>query len=157
MRSVFIGVVFFAAATLASAQQTFSCDGATVEVSVSARGVRQLAAEDGLSSIDVSRDGRSRVLSYTDGVDFVGAHCVKTAMGKSVVLFHAICNGSACQDLDNWGIVDPQSLQVLLEPRDGNRGDARRILGVLPTAPSTMLVVEREVLKARNGAQDGSR
>lgn len=132
----------------AVAGQQFDCDGARVDVTVSAQGSR-MRMDNARSTVSVSRERSVRELSYIGGIEFVGAHCTRASDGRLLVLFQAYCGGSGCKDLDNWGVVDPRSLQVLLAPNDFNRGDAQRILGLAPLAPSQLLSVERDVNAGR--------
>ena len=55
--------------------------------------------------------------------------CVENSKGKSLVMYQAYCGGSACRDLDNWGIIDPDGVKVLLEVSDHNRPDAEKLFG----------------------------
>lgn len=36
--------------------------------------------------------------------------CMKNSTNKSYIIYQAYCGGSACRDLDNWGIIDPSPL-----------------------------------------------
>lgn len=81
------------------------------------------------SVLTASAGGRATVLRYDGDIDFIGAECRKTMDGKSLIVFQAYCGGSACKDIDNYGIIDPQDLRVLLVPNDTNRALASRILG----------------------------
>jgi hypothetical protein len=131
-----VGISMFASAGAAMAGQTFECGGAAVEINVSSAG---------RATVGVSRERHVRELGYLGGIDFVGGHCARSADGRLLVVFQAYCGGSGCKDLDNWGIVDPLSLQVLLAPSDSNRGEAQRILGLVPVRPENMLNLEREL------------
>jgi hypothetical protein len=102
--------------------------------------------------VSVAREGTVRELSYVGGIDFIGGHCVSARDARPMVVFQAYCGGSGCSDLDNRGIVDPRSLQVLLAPPDANRGDAQSILGRATVTPSAMLSVQRELEAAKRGA-----
>lgn len=81
-----------------------------------------------VSAVKVSRGDLSTVLWY-EGVGVVGGMCVPNRLNKPTIVYQAYCNGSGCYDQDNWGIIDPQSLQVLLVPNDWNRKDASKIIG----------------------------
>jgi hypothetical protein len=142
---------FLSVASVASAGQEFECDGARVEIRVVSRSGNSLG-EDARSTFAVTRERHVRELSYVGGIDFIGGHCMRNAARRVMVVFQAYCGGSGCSDLNNWGIVDPQSLQLLLSPSDSNRGDAKRILGRSPVAPKLMLNVQREIDKGRKNA-----
>ena len=145
MRFVLVAVLTLAFGSAATAGQNFECGEARVEIAVSSRGELPLPAEDGRSTVTVSLGRDARMLSYIGGIDFIGGHCVKAADGRPLVVFQAYCGGSGCKDRDNWGIVDPHSLQVLVAPNDSNRIETQKVLGEAPTPPKEMLSVEREV------------
>ena len=84
---------------------------------------------------------RSTVLRFDGDIDFIGAECRKTKEGKTMVVFQAYCGGSACKDLDNYGIIDPQDLRVLLVPNDTNRAQADKIFGSKVAPINKMLPV----------------
>lgn len=151
MHSFLIAVPLLFVSGVAMAGQEFECDGAHVEINVSSPSGPSLV-EDARSTVTVARQRSVRELSYVGGIDFVGGHCFSTTGGRAMVVFQAYCGGSGCRDLDNWGIVDPRSLQVLLAPNDSNRGDAQRILGRAPVAPKEMLSVQREVGRGQKNA-----
>jgi hypothetical protein len=75
-------------------------------------------------------------------IDFIGAECRTNLQGKSFIVFQAYCGGSGCKDLDNFGIIDPSDLRVLLVPNDWNRLDAARILGETARALDSVFSVE---------------
>ena len=77
----------------------------------------------------ISRDGRKTVLRYDGGVDTIGGVCAKNKRGEPTIVYQAFCSGSGCFDLENWGIIDPSDLRVLLVPNDWNLKDAKKILG----------------------------
>jgi len=110
----------------AYADDVFSCGGADVRFKYEKR--HQIADYVSVDVI-ISRDGRQSVLRYDGNVDFVGGVCVKDGRGNPAIVFQVYCGGSGCMDLDNWGIVDPSDLRVLLVPNDWNRKDARKIFG----------------------------
>lgn len=106
-----------------------SCGGATGELTFEKSPRHKGEVE---SVISVNRDGRSTILRYDGGIDFIGMECQKTKSGKPMLVFQAYCGGSACRDLDNYGIIDPSDLRVLLVPSDTNRELAKQILGTDP-------------------------
>ena len=137
-----IGLLLISASSLAG--QEFPCGKATVSISVVAAksAVWELQTR---STVTVSSpSGASVGISFVGRIDYVGGSCVNDVKGNPRVLFQAYCGGSGCKDLDNWGIVDPASLQMLLAPHDSNAAEARRILGVMPTPPKKMLSVHAE-------------
>lgn len=105
----------------------FSCGRADVRFVFAKRGA---GGEVHVATVmTVGRDGHETVLQYDNNIDFIGGVCIPNKSGKPMVVFQAYCGGSGCADLDNWGIVDPADLRVLLVPNDWNRGDAEKILG----------------------------
>lgn len=114
--------LLFSAATFA---ETSSCDGASVHVEYSPAEVTPWGWES--VALSVSRDGYSVSQSY----EYVHFHlaCLKNEQDKSYIVYQAYCSGSACRDGDNWGIIDPDGVEVLLEPSDDNHTKAERIFG----------------------------
>jgi len=106
-----------------------SCGGATGELTFEKSPLHKGDVE---SIISVNRGGRFTILRYDGGIDFIGMECRKTKSGKPMLVFQAYCGGSACRDLDNYGIIDPSDLRVLLIPSDTNRKLAKQILGTDP-------------------------
>lgn len=99
------------------AAQIFTCTDAYVSIEI----VKSNENENSVVSVvTVSRKEASTVLRYVN-IDYIGGSCVKDSTGSDKVLFQAHCGGSGCNDLDNWGIIDPSNLQVLLEPNNTNR------------------------------------
>ena len=110
----------------AYADDVFSCGGADVRFKYEKRHhIEDYVAVD----LIFSRDGRQSVLRYDGNVDFIGGVCVKNKQGAPTIVFQVFCGGSGCADLENWGIIDPSDLRILLVPNDWNRKDARKILG----------------------------
>jgi hypothetical protein len=79
--------------------------------------------------LTASVGNRSTVLRYDGNVDFIGAECRRTNKGKLLVVFQAFCGGSSCKDLDNFGIINPEDLRILLAPSDSSRAEANKIFG----------------------------
>jgi hypothetical protein len=102
----------------ATASEILKCGGATVSISF---GPPETV-------LTVARAGKSTKLRF-EAIDFIGAECRTALTGKPYVVLQAYCGGSSCRDLDNYGIIDPASLVVVMEPNDWNRDDAARFLG----------------------------
>lgn len=121
--ALFISLSF---SSLAMAEDLAQCNGArvTINFSTSDRSSVGVAAV-----LAVSRDGKETSLRYDMNIDFIGAECLRTPQGRPLIVFQAYCGGSGCKDLDNYGIIDPLDLRVLLVPNDWNRQDAARIFG----------------------------
>ncbi|MCA1856918.1 hypothetical protein LE190_13415 [Massilia oculi] len=114
---------------------------ATSFIEVRARDTR-VAGERAEGVVTVSRNGLGTVLRFR-GIDFIGGQCMNAADGRPLVVFQAFCGGSGCQDLANWGVIDPALLRVLMVPTDGNRQAAQTLLGGALRALK-MISVERE-------------
>jgi hypothetical protein len=129
----------------AFADESFPCGGADVKFSFDKRSE---GGEHVEAVLTVSRGYRTTVLRYDGNVDFIGGICARNGHKKPIVLFQAYCGGSACRDLDNWGIVDPSDLHVQLVPNDWNRKDAQKILGQpLPPQIDRMISIRDEARK----------
>ncbi len=123
----------------------FACGGGEVELTFAIR--KQPGLEDHVEAIvTVRRADRSTVLRYDGEVDDVGGVCVNNGRSQPTVVFQAYCGGSGCHDLDNWGIIDPRDLRVLLVPNDWNRADAARILGTGLPKIEPMITVDAKRL-----------
>ena len=55
--------------------------------------------------------------------------CLTNPEDKTFVVFQAYCGGSGCADGENFGIIDSQTLEVLLVPHDKNSSTAEAIFG----------------------------
>jgi hypothetical protein len=128
MRKIFATAILIVVSA-SSFAAPISCGGATGELNFE-KSIRHKG--DVESIVSVIRDGRSTILRYDGGIDFIGMECRKTKSGKPMLVFQAYCGGSACRDLDNYGIIDPSDLRVLLVPSDTNRKLAKQILEIDP-------------------------
>jgi hypothetical protein len=120
-------VLTFFIASNCHAAQKFSCEGAEVRIEVVGH---NSASWEGRSEavVTVSRDGAQTVLRYRN-IDFVGGQCSANHGVQPLVLYQAVCGGSACKDLANWGVIDPKTLRVLTVPSDSNRDETRKLIG----------------------------
>ncbi|HWK99457.1 MAG TPA: hypothetical protein VNQ55_05905 [Parapedobacter sp.] len=147
IRKIFFALAIFGIQASAYAGQKFSCGDAEVRVDIVSRNSAswELRAE---AVISVTANEVSTVLRYWGNTDFIGAACVMDSTLAPKVVYQAFCGGSGCRDLDNWGIIDPKSLRVLLVPSDTNRTEAMRLLGKpLPELPEKLnLYVEAKRL-----------
>jgi hypothetical protein len=127
----------------ATAAQRFSCGGADVSISISARESSQweLRAE---SIVSVSKDGYSTVLRYRGNIDFIGGECVTKADSAPLVVYQAYCGGSGCNDGANWGVVETGMLRVLTVPNEVNRAETEQILGNGSLPRLKMMSVQQE-------------
>jgi hypothetical protein len=118
-----VWALFLLLTVLPANAESLQCDMATVDVKYGNK------SPWGWEDITLRiTNGKSETTKKFEFVHFFIA-CLKNPSRKSYVIFQAYCGGSGCKDLDNWGIVDPASLNVLLEPTDGNHKKAERIFG----------------------------
>lgn len=114
----------------AFAQQQFQCDGATFTIRVDT--TMPLRSTEGADVIlQVDRGPRSTILRYSN-VDFVGGGCDIDTNQASWIIYQAVCGGSGCHGLSNWGVINPESLQALLVPSDDSLEPAIALLGHKP-------------------------
>ena len=127
------------------AAQVFSCGGAEVRIEVLAR--ESPVWEERLEAVvTVSRDAAITVLRYRN-IDFVGGQCFVRDKSQSLVIFQAFCGGSGCNDLANWGVVNPKTLRVLTVPSDTNREEVLKLVGVSEPPRLELLNVLAEARK----------
>ena len=136
-------ILFFLFSNEVVAGQFFSCSGTQVSIEV-VKSDRSAYAAD--SVVRVELDDAVTILRYQN-IDYIGGKCLKDARGLDKVLYQAHCGGSRCKDLDNWGIINPHNLKVLLKPDDSNREEAQKILGISKLNISDKLSVEKEKVK----------
>jgi hypothetical protein len=139
MMNTFALTALLLTSSLVSASEALECGGASVAISLapSSNGAKGVEA-----ILTVSRDRKATTLRYDLNVDFLGAACRKNTKGQSFIVFQAYCGGSGCKDLDNFGIIDPSDVRVLLVPNDWNRADAERIFGGQVRAIDDVISVE---------------
>ncbi len=126
----------------ASAQEQFQCAGATVTIAVDA--TSPLRSTEGADVIlRVERGTRSTVLRYSN-VDFIGGECDTDENHASRIIYQAVCGGSSCHDLSNWGVINPESLQALLGPSDDSLEPAIALLGHKPMLKGKPMNVSAE-------------
>lgn len=73
-----------------------------------------------------------KVLRYSNENDFLKLRCQPDKNGKLMLLVNHTCGGTGCAE-SNFGIIDLQTLDVLLVPDSrwkGNHTKAEAILGV---------------------------
>lgn len=78
-------------------------------------------------SIKFSQKNRAILKEY-EYVHF-GIACLQNPSKKNFIVYQAYCGGSACKDFDNWGIINADLLELLIEPTDTNRSQAEKIFG----------------------------
>lgn len=127
-----------------SGEQEFQCGKSTVHIGVDHQ-LPLYTTEGAEVTIQVERnsDKRFTLLRYTGGIDFIGAICDTDARGNPRVVYQAICGGSGCKDADNWGIIDPEWLNVLLAPSDDSLEPAIKLLGHKPSLGMPLMSVSK--------------
>ncbi len=93
--------------------------------------------------VERNADKRFTLLRYTGGIDFIGATCDTDTRGNPRVVYQAICGGSGCKVLDNWGVIDPEWLNVLLAPSDDSLEPATKLLGHKPSLSGPLMSVSK--------------
>ena len=127
------------------AAQKFSCDGAEVRIEVVERS--SSSWEDRAEAVvTVSREEEQTVLHYRN-IDFIGGECLVKRGVRPLVLYQAVCGGSGCKDLANWGVIDPKTLRVLTVPNDSNRDETRKLVGGGPLPRLELMSVLAEARK----------
>ncbi|MCS4249568.1 hypothetical protein [Pseudomonas sp. BIGb0164] len=126
----------------AFAEQTFDCAGASVTIGVDPT-LPLLTTESAEVLLRVKRGPRETLLRYY-GIDSIGGACDTRATGGPRIVYQAVCNGSGCHDLSNWGVINPQTLQVLLIPADDSLEPATRLLGHPPALEGNKMNVSQE-------------
>ncbi|MEE1925336.1 hypothetical protein V0R50_26505 [Pseudomonas sp. 148P] len=124
----------------AFAWESFECAGAVVDFSIDTS-LRSTEGADVILRVD--NGSRSTVLRY-GSIDYVGATCDTDSENRPRIVYQAICAGSGCFDLSNWGVIDPDSLRVLLVPADDSLEKATVLLGHRPTLDGEKLSVSKE-------------
>lgn len=131
LRKVACSLLFTMASQSVLAEQVFQCGEATVTMSVDT--TLPLRSTEGADvMLRVERGPRSTLLRYSN-VDFIGGTCDTDASSAPRIVYQAVCSGSGCFDLSNWGVIDAESLQVLLVPASNSLEPAAHLLGHQPT------------------------
>jgi hypothetical protein len=62
--------------------------------------------------------------------DFIFVGCLQNPTNKMFyIVYQSYCGGAGCDDMGNYGIVDPSSMAVILKQSHNNGKNAERILG----------------------------
>ena len=134
----FFVVLFFGSA---SADTSFRCQDADVKLQSKPSESPEIDSKflAPVISVSVSERRRSTSLLFLTA-DFIGIECRKNKKGQTFIIFQAYCSGTAseCTDGANYGIIDPETLQVLLVPHPSNYDLAKRIFGQEVKPPEKM-------------------
>jgi hypothetical protein len=82
--------------------------------------------------ITIETDSQKKVLRYSNENEFLNLRCQPDKNGKLMLLVNHTCGGTGCAE-SNFGIIDLQTLDVVLRPDNrwkGNHDKAETILGV---------------------------
>ena len=115
-------LALFAVASTAAAE-TLSCGTAQATIALSNKGRYGYTT----ASLEV-RSGKRQVRRQFEYV-WLNAACLTNPEGRPFLIYQAYCGGPRCSDQHDWGIIEPASLKVLLEPSAGNRKKAEAIFG----------------------------
>lgn len=124
------------------AEQRLQCADATVTIGVDPT-LPLLTSESAEVFLRVERGPRVTLLRYYS-IDFIGGARDTDANGEPRIVYQAVCNGTACHTLSNWGVINPVTLQVLLIPADDSLEPATRLLGHRPSLTAAPLNVSVE-------------
>lgn len=64
--------------------------------------------------------------------------------GSPRIVYQAVCSGSGCFELSNWGVINPDTLQALLVPANDSLDTAKQLLGHPPVLVGEKMSVSRE-------------
>jgi hypothetical protein len=112
----------FAASVLP--HDSFTCGASQVEM------FNSNDAKQPYFTIKISNTNRSISLNYSVRDEFLFVRCDINTQKQPVVFVQHACGGSGCSEA--FGIIDPQTLQVLLAPSPetkGNISEATEIMG----------------------------
>ncbi len=107
------------------------CGNSTFEVTLENRGSTLENRYELRASSAVAGADRKLLYVSNEGGWFY-AQCLPSAAagGRSLLLFQAFCGGSACVE-DRYGVVDADTLKLLLRPPKGNVGNAKAAAKVI--------------------------
>jgi len=105
--------------------EKLTCGNAQIQIHISEQ-------EEGIKIWEVTVQAKSKfsknqtVSLYFEQVYF-NHQCQKTKAGEEYYVFQAFCSGSACNDKDNWGIID-NNASLILSPYKNNSAWKNEIL-----------------------------
>ncbi|MDF3031730.1 MAG: putative secreted protein [Moraxellaceae bacterium] len=118
-----LAVVALCAVAASAAAESLSCGTAQANIALYNKGRLGYTS----ATLDV-RSGKRQVTRRFEFV-WLNAACLTNPAGRPFLVYQAYCGGPRCSDEHDWGIIEPASLKVLLEPSAGNRKKAEAIFG----------------------------
>lgn len=115
-----LALLTFASAAMAD---TLRCGGARADIFLVGKG------RYGYSAATLKMSTGNRQMHRRYEYVWLNFACLTNPAGRQLLVYQAYCGGPRCNDQHDWGIVDPVSLKVLLEPAAGNRRKAEAIFG----------------------------
>jgi hypothetical protein len=91
------------------------------------------------ATLSFTKKGTKTVHYKVKDADFVGLECTTTQNGMPMFIFQEYCGGSGCRDIDNYGLVDPANMKLLLTPDSDNKSIVKNLLG-LEAPPLTKII-----------------
>ena len=77
-------------------------------------------------TLKISNKNLNKSFQFSVEKDYINLRCESKSDGKLVVVILHYCGGSGCNDLGNFGIVELESGNVLLEPDQPFKGNAKK-------------------------------
>lgn len=105
---------------------SFKCDDAEIVINADDRS--EYDSEE-FNEVNILVKKGTSSLKIKEENDWFKIACLKDKDNKLFLVYQSVCGGSACRDLDNYGIIDINNLQSVLSPSDENREAAARLLG----------------------------
>ncbi|MES2826254.1 MAG: hypothetical protein V4732_21855 [Pseudomonadota bacterium] len=90
------------------------------------------SAIDPFFKLTIKNSSLSKSYQFEIQKDYINIRCEKNSKGVFVILVNHFCGGSGCADMGNFGIIDAQTGEMLLEPNQpfkGNLEKAKEIMG----------------------------
>ncbi len=133
---IFIGSILFLHTNLSFAKSSlnskitihnhiFTCNGATSNIKLT----RQSFIKIGYEEIELKVFNKHKNIKLVFYNGYFGISSQKNHAGKEYIIFQQYHEGSSSRDGDNFGIIDPQTLEVLLVPNNENYPIAKKIIG----------------------------
>lgn len=82
--------------------------------------------------VTIQNSDRKKTINYSSKNDFLALRCQSDKDGRKLLAINHNCSGSECAEA-NWGIVNLDTFEILLQPDQrwqGNHDKAESILGI---------------------------